>query len=156
MRPKQLVPLVSLIAILSILASCAAPTPVVVEKERVVEKPVVQTVVVEKPVVQTVVVEKAVVVTPTPVPEPTEPQRGGTLTLSLGPDFVTFDPYYDVTNWEFRPTFFEAPLRFSDDGQFELWLAESVEDSPDGLTLTVKLGSLPLECLQIKCYHVGI
>ncbi|MGQ9458658.1 MAG: ABC transporter substrate-binding protein [Anaerolineae bacterium] len=139
MRPKQLVPLVSLIAILSILASCAAPTPVVVEKERVVEKPVVQTVVVEKPVVQTVVVEKAVVVTPTPVPEPTEPQRGGTLTLSLGPDFVTFDPYYDVTNWEFRPTFFEAPLRFSDDGQFELWLAESVEDSPDGLTLTVKL-----------------
>ena len=63
MRSKKLVLLASLITILSVLASCAAPTPVVVEKEKVVEKPVVQTVVVEKPVV----------VTPTPVPEPTEP-----------------------------------------------------------------------------------
>jgi multiple sugar transport system substrate-binding protein len=72
------------------LSACAAPTPeviekevvvekpvvetVVVEKEKVVEKPVVETVVVEKekvvekPVVETVVVEKEVVVTPTPVP----------------------------------------------------------------------------------------
>jgi branched-chain amino acid transport system substrate-binding protein len=45
-------------------AACAAPTPEVVEKEVVVEKPVVETVVVEKevvvekPVVETVVVEK--------------------------------------------------------------------------------------------------
>lgn len=58
-----------LLVVLSlILAACAAPTPVVVEKEKVVEKPVVQTVVVEKekvvekPVVQTVVVEKEKVV----------------------------------------------------------------------------------------------
>ncbi|MGQ9457520.1 MAG: hypothetical protein ACUVS5_04470, partial [Anaerolineae bacterium] len=54
---------VSALAVLAILVGgCAAPTPVVVEKEKVVEKPVVQTVVVEKekvvekPVVQTVVV----------------------------------------------------------------------------------------------------
>ncbi|MGQ9566586.1 MAG: ABC transporter substrate-binding protein [Anaerolineae bacterium] len=58
---------VSALAVLAILVGgCAAPTPVVVEKEKVVEKPVVQTVVVEKekvvekPVVQTVVVEKEV------------------------------------------------------------------------------------------------
>ena len=49
-------------------AACAAPTPEVVEKEVVVEKPVIQTVVVEKevvvekPVVETVIVEKEVVV----------------------------------------------------------------------------------------------
>jgi len=49
-----------------VLAACAQPTPEVIEKEVVVEKPVVQTVVVEKevvvekPVVQTVVVEKEV------------------------------------------------------------------------------------------------
>ncbi len=62
--------LLGLMVVLSmVLSACAAPTPVVVEK--VVEKPVVQTVVVEKekvvekPVVQTVVVE----ITPTPVPE---------------------------------------------------------------------------------------
>ncbi|MGQ9585375.1 MAG: ABC transporter substrate-binding protein [Anaerolineae bacterium] len=58
-----------------LLSACGpAPTPVVVEKEKVVEKPVVQTVVVEKekvvekPVVQTVIVEKEKVVTATPVP----------------------------------------------------------------------------------------
>ena len=48
------------------LSACAAPTPEIIEREVVVEKPVVQTVVVEKervvekPVVQTVVVEKEV------------------------------------------------------------------------------------------------
>jgi len=53
-----------LVVLLSTLAGCAAPTPVIIEKERVVEKPVVQTVVVEKEVpvekkvVETVVIEK--------------------------------------------------------------------------------------------------
>ncbi|MBC7225258.1 MAG: hypothetical protein H5T59_13470, partial [Anaerolineae bacterium] len=65
---KGLAALGILVALSLVLASCAAPTPVVVEKEKVVEKPVVQTVVVEKekvvekPVVQTVVVEKEKVV----------------------------------------------------------------------------------------------
>ena len=72
-------PLVATVVLLALVAACApAPTPVVVEKEKVVEKPVVQTVVVEKekvvekPVVQTVVVEKEkeVMVTPTPKPLP--------------------------------------------------------------------------------------
>lgn len=63
--------IVSLLTVLSMIATaCAPPTPEVIEKEVVVEKPVVETVVVEKPVVQTVVVEK--VVTATPVPKVSE------------------------------------------------------------------------------------
>jgi raffinose/stachyose/melibiose transport system substrate-binding protein len=71
--------LIGLVAVLGLFAPIAvacgpAATPQVVEKEVVVEKPVVETVVVEKevvvekPVVETVVVEKEVVVTPTPEP----------------------------------------------------------------------------------------
>jgi ribose transport system substrate-binding protein len=61
------------LTVLSLLSACGpAATPQVVEKEVVVEKPVVQTVVVEKekvvekPVVQTVVVEKEIQVPVTP------------------------------------------------------------------------------------------
>jgi len=61
--------LLNLFAVLAlVLAACAQPTPEVIEKEVVVEKPVIQTVViekevvVEKPVIQTVVVEKEVAV----------------------------------------------------------------------------------------------
>jgi peptide/nickel transport system substrate-binding protein len=135
----------------SMVASCAAPAPEVIEKEVVVEKPVVETVVVEKekvvekPVVETVivekekVVEKEVVVTPTPKPIPTEPQRGGTLYMSFGPDFVTFDPYYDVTNVEFKPMMYDPVVRLSDEGEIEPWLAESFEVSEDGLSITLHL-----------------
>jgi peptide/nickel transport system substrate-binding protein len=69
----------------------------------------------------------------------TDAQAGGTLTMSLGDDFVTFHPYFDVTNANFKPTFFEAPIRIGDDGQFEAWLAESWEESEDGLTVTLRL-----------------
>jgi len=72
--------LVALLFALAVLAACAPPTPQVIEKEVVVEKKVVETVVVEKEVVvekkvvETVIVEKEVVVekvvTPTPVPKP--------------------------------------------------------------------------------------
>ena len=64
MNRKAIVSLVYLLATVLLLSACAAPTPQVIEKERVVEKPVVQTVVVEKekvvekPVLQTVVIEK--------------------------------------------------------------------------------------------------
>lgn len=64
--------LLAAVVLLALVSACApAPTPIVVEKEKVVEKPVVQTVVVEKekvvekPVVQTVIVEKEVTVAPT-------------------------------------------------------------------------------------------
>jgi len=135
MQTKRLFPIVAMVVVFSMAASCAAPTPQVIEKEVVVEKPVVETVIIEKEKV----VEKEVMVTPTPEPIPTEPQRGGTLNMSFGVEFVTFDPFYDMTSWEFRPIIFEAPVRVSDEGQFEPWLAESFEMSEDGTSVTLHL-----------------
>ena len=66
---KRLATLLVVVAVLASFVAACAPTPVVVEKEVVVEKPVIETVVVEKevvvekPVVETVVVEKKVVET---------------------------------------------------------------------------------------------
>ena len=64
---KRFATLLVVVAVLaSFVAACAAPAPEVIEKEVVVEKPVIQTVivekevVVEKPVVETVVVEREV------------------------------------------------------------------------------------------------
>jgi len=63
----------SLLVVLAMVASCAAPTPQVIEKEVVVEKPVVETVevikevIVEKPVEVTKIVEKVVPATPVPI-----------------------------------------------------------------------------------------
>lgn len=71
----------------------------------------------------------------------TGPKTGGTLNMSLGDDFVTFHPYFDVTNGEFKPQFFEAPIRISDEGDFEPWLAESWEQGEDGLSITLHLRS---------------
>ncbi len=92
---------------------------------------------------ETVVVEKEVFVEVTPdsssAEESMEPQYGGTLDLSLGPDFITFHPYFDVSTGQFKPIFFEAPIRISDEGDFEPWLAESWEESEDGLSLTLNL-----------------
>ena len=92
---------------------------------------------------ETVVVEKEVIVevTPEAVTEEAsmEPQYGGTLNMSLGPDFITFHPYFDVSTAQFKPIFYEAPIRISDDGDFEPWLAESWEESEDGLSLTLHL-----------------
>jgi hypothetical protein len=106
---KRLATLLVIVAALaSFVAACAAPTPEVIEKEVVVEKPVVQTVevekevVVEKPVVETVVIEKEKVVekevpvtveiekevvvekvvTPTPVPPPVK--KAGPVTIGAG------------------------------------------------------------------------
>ena len=71
-----------LIAAMLLLAACGpAPTPQIIEKEVVVEKPVVETVivekevVVEKPVVETVVVEKEVEVVVAPEAAPPNPYR---------------------------------------------------------------------------------
>lgn len=70
---------------------------------------------------------------------PTGPIHGGTLRMSLGNDFVTFHPFYEVPNSEFRPQIFEAPIRIGDDGDFEPWLAESWEQAADGLSVTLHL-----------------
>ncbi|MBI1295646.1 hypothetical protein GC175_11900 [bacterium] len=67
------------------------------------------------------------------------PKTGGTLNLSFGDDFVTFHPFFDVTNAQFKPIFFEAPLRIGADATFQPWLAESWEVSEDGLTVTLNL-----------------
>jgi len=106
---KRLATLLVIVAALtSLVTACAAPTPqvvekevvvekpvvqtVVVEKEKVVEKPVVETVVVEKPVVETVIVEKEVKVEVTPVAPPGPIKIGINLSLT-GPkaDFGTMD-----------------------------------------------------------------
>lgn len=67
------------------------------------------------------------------------PKTGGTLNLSFGDDFDTFDPFYDVTNGQFKPLFFEAPIRIAPDATFQPWLAESWEESADGLKVTLHL-----------------
>ena len=118
------------------LAACTGVAPQVVVKETVVvekEKVVQETVVVE------VTAEAAAAATPEAGEAAMEPQMGGTLNMSLGPDFVTFHPYFDVTNPQFKPIFFEAPIRISDEGDFEPWLAESWEESADGLSITLNL-----------------
>jgi peptide/nickel transport system substrate-binding protein len=119
-----------LVVLATVVAACG-PTPepeVVTVKETVVVAGTPE------------VVEKVVTATAEPVAAPpTEPQRGGTLTISLGPDFVTFDPYFDETSDFFKVPMFEAPLRISDEGGFEPWLAESYEVSEDGLKVTLKL-----------------
>ena len=150
MRVRKLLFLFVVLAML--LAACGpTPEPQVVEKvvtkevekvvTQVVEQTVVETVVVEgTPEVVEKVVEKVVTATPGPAAaEPTEPQYGGTLKISLGPDFVTFHPWWDVTNANFKPTFFEAPIRISDEGTFEPWLAEKWEILDDGLTVRLYL-----------------
>lgn len=112
----------------TVFSGCAQPTPEVVEKEVVVEKPVVETVVVEKEklvekkVVETVVVEKEVpvekevikevVVTATPMPPtPTPisgPRKGGVVRLALQPP-TALDPAYCSTHPEvvFVSTFYD-------------------------------------------------
>lgn len=68
------------------------------------------------------------------------PVAGGTLNMSLGPDFVTLDPWYDVPGSEFRATPFEAPMRPNPRGTaYEPWLAEAVTESPDGLAVTLRM-----------------
>jgi peptide/nickel transport system substrate-binding protein len=143
MRSKWLL-LLFAVVLATILAACAAPEAEIVEvtKEVVVTQIVVEEGE-EKIVEVTKIVKEEVIVEVTAVPEeaaaPTEPQAGGTLNLSLGPDFVTYDPFYDVTNMEFKVPFFEAPLRISDEGGFEPWLAESFEVNEDGTVITLHL-----------------
>jgi len=80
---KRMFLLVTIVVVVT--AGCAAPAPEIVEKEVVVEKKVIETVivekevVVEKPVVETVVVEKVVTVevVVTATPESADGEVGG-------------------------------------------------------------------------------
>jgi peptide/nickel transport system substrate-binding protein len=107
-------------------AACAGPTPQVIEKEVVVEKPVVQTVVVEKekvvekPVVETVIVEKEKVVEKTVVVEvekevtvEVEVEAPGLIPVSGEKDvnnlFATIEDYESATG-KTIDTFGESPM----------------------------------------------
>ncbi len=68
-----------------------------------------------------------------------EPKSGGILQMSLGTDFVTFHPYFDEANKEFKPIVFEAPIRRALDGTFQPWLAKSFELSTDGKSIILHL-----------------
>jgi len=136
---KKLVAFVAIaVTITTVLSACAPPTPVVVEKEVVVEKPVVETVVVEveKEVVveKPVEVEKVVVVTPTPVP------GRQVIIVAIARTPLTLDP----ADYRHRET--ETVIRNMFDGLVtrdtrsgvHLELAESMEWLDDA-TLEVKL-----------------
>jgi putative hydroxymethylpyrimidine transport system substrate-binding protein len=140
---KKLVFAMAVIVTVSlILSACAPPTPEVIEKERVVEKPVVQTVVVErekvveKPVVETVVVEKEVekVVTPTPAPEEL---RRVLVTLDWPPNsyqtwlFVGIQKgFYEAEGIEvlyYVPTNVETALAMTGAGRTDIGLSVSAD-----------------------------
>ena len=136
------------VALLVIVAACAPPTPEVVEKEVVVEKPVVQTVivekekVVEKPVIETVIVEKEVVVTATPEPTPAPPADvlrvamwNIAMDIELDPHQTPFVPAGPVIKACYD-TLLEYDFKTA---QVVPSLAESWEVSEDGTQITFHL-----------------
>jgi peptide/nickel transport system substrate-binding protein len=142
---------------LAVLAACAPATPEVVEKEVVVEKPVVETVivekekVVEKPVVETVIVEKEKVVekvvTPTPKPPPPEEElRRKTMIIAFeagpvtAPDLANPYPPGARINQGLHQAVIEALFYLNyETGEIMPWLAESYDFNPDATELTIKL-----------------
>jgi len=134
MRFNKLLPVLVVALSTMAIVSCAQAGPLVVERE------VVETVVVEKEVMVEVTSEamEAEEVEAAAAGS-MEPQPGGTLNLSLGEDFITFHPYFDVSTAQFKPIFYEAPIRISDEGDFEPWLAESWEESEDGMSIILNL-----------------
>jgi len=140
---KRLATLLVVVAVLaSFLAGCAAPTPEVVEKEIVVEKPVVETVVVEKekivekPVVETVVVEKEVVVERevlvTPTPEPFKPKGEMVIALTTEIDTVERSNSSERNAINASLQMYDTLLTAPWYGPVEPGLAESWEISEDG------------------------
>lgn len=87
MKVRKAAVFLTVVLVISLLSSCAPATPQIVEVEKqvVVEKSVVQTVVVEKEV------EKVVVVTPTPAPA----VGGGTLVIASTQDIDNYDPHWN-------------------------------------------------------------
>ena len=132
----------SVIAVLSLLgAGCgAAPTPQIVEKEVVVEKKVVETVVVEKevpvekPVVKTVVVEKVVTATPS---------TPRVVRIRCSQDPGSLNPQWSTGFWgdTIMAGIYDAILDYDEKGNPIPGLAESWEVSDDGMTYTFHLRS---------------
>ncbi len=125
---------VALVAIIATLLTACAPVPPVVEKEVVVEKPVVETVVVEK------------VITPTPPPVPPEAlARVETLNVALDgriADPTNFNlggwasPWWQGLHQVVYEYFFYENLQT---GEYIPWLAEKYEYNTDYTAITVYL-----------------
>jgi peptide/nickel transport system substrate-binding protein len=142
-----------MVVVATVLSACAPATPAVVEKEVVVEKPVVETVVVEKevvvekPVVETVVVEKEVVVAPTPAPlSPEELARAETLNIAIGgriadpTNLNLYAPGVSRSSTGLHQMIYE--YFFYDNlqtGEYIPWLAEKYEYNDDFTAITVYL-----------------
>ncbi len=97
--------LVTLIALVVMVVGCVAPTPQVVEKEKIVEKVVTQ----EVKVVETQVVEKMVEVQVTATPEPKAPAVSGDLMFAFRNDAV-IGPIYEAMWKEFQAAYPEIKL----------------------------------------------
>ncbi len=149
---KKLSSLVSLLVIVvTILSACTTPTPQVIEKEVVVEKPVIETVivekevVVEKPVVETVIVEKEVEVVVTATPE-MGTRKGGTLVIGWSGEFTALDCQHNnlhtnrITNNICENLVGEDTTRVGEAfAPPKPQLAESWDISEDGLAYTFHL-----------------
>jgi len=148
---KRLTALLVLTLVAALLTACPAPTPQVIEKEVVVEKPVVETVVVEKevvvekPVVQTVVVEKVVAPTPTPLP-PEVKARAETLNIAIGgriadpTNLNLYAPGVSRSGTGLHQMIYEYFFYQNlQTGEYIPWLAESYEYNDDFTAITVHL-----------------
>ena len=144
---KRLGLLISLVMIASLIASCATPTPEVVEKvitqvvEKVVKETVKETVIVEgtPQVVEkevTKIVKEEIVVTATP-----EPKGGDTLNFRLAEDPETLDNVLTISLTASSVIHYlhDRLFYFDSEGNAAPWLAESWEVSDDQRVLTVKL-----------------
>jgi len=127
---KKLILLLVALGLLSALAACAAPTPVVKEVEKIVEKPVEVVKEVEKKV------EVVVTATPVPVPEVV------TLNANLGSEPPQVDPALttDTTSVQLDEAMFLALTDFDDvTNEVIPELATEWSVSEDGLTWTFKM-----------------
>ena len=132
MHTRNLWSIIAMVVVIAMIASCATPPPqsAPAQQATAAQKAPEQA---PAPAAATKAPEKAA------APAASQPKSGGTLNLALSSDFDTFDPYFDTSTVEFKAPFFEAPVRISDDGKFEPWLAEKWEVSKDGLEITLNL-----------------
>lgn len=155
MKTRTLIILV-LIALVVLSGACAPPaTPVVVEKEKIVEKPVVQTVIVEKevPVEKEKIVEKEVVVTATPEPMAlqglTPEQRAWLEAAQVGPFAPAeddWDAIYEAAKQEGKVVVYSDSSRVFD-------VAETFMAAYPGITVEGFDIGTPDLILKIKAEH---